>query len=126
MASARIECRQVAEIHWKSPESRKEQQSSDTHPGDELKRIDEGERVGLPANVAGDGSDCAARGARGPVRSGRQPGRQEPYRVLSDPVARLDVETQEIRMHFLLLRNEAAHQRRGELSSENSHKMEEC
>jgi len=65
-----------------------------------MKRVDEGERVGLQTNVAGDESNRAAGGARGPVRSGRQPGRQEPHRVLSDPVARVDVKPQEIRMQF--------------------------
>src|SRR5258706_10119358 len=124
--SARVERRQVAEIQRKSSERRDQDQRRDGYPGDEVKRVDEGERVGLQTNFAGDESNRAAGGARGPGRSGRQPGRQEPHRVLSDPVARLDVETQEIRMHFLLLRNEATHQRRPELSSENSHKMEEC
>ena len=45
--------------------------------------------------------------------------------MLRDPVARLDVKPQQIRVHFLLLRDEAAHHRRPDLPAEDAHEVEE-
>ena len=117
---ARVERRKVAEIQRKSSERRDQDQRRDRHPGDEMKRVDEGERVGLQTNAAGNESDRAAGGARDAGRSARQPRGQEPHRVLRDPVARLNVKPHEIRVQFLLLRDEAGHQRRPDLSAENA------
>src|SRR5262245_20806441 len=122
---ARVERRKVAVIQGESSEGRDQNQRRDRGPGEEMERVDEGERVGLQANVGGDESGRAAGGRRGPIRSGRQPGRHQPHGVVSDPVARLDVEPQEIRMQFLLLRDEAAHHRRPDLSAENTYEVEE-
>src|SRR5262245_36843940 len=122
---ARVERRKVAVVQRRSAECRNEDQRRDRHPGDEVKSVDESKRVGLQTNVAGDKSYRAAGSAGGPVRSTRQSGSQEPDCVLGDPVARLDVKPQEVRMHFLLLRNEVGHQRRSDLSSENAHEMKE-
>ena len=96
----RVERREVAEIQGKSSQCRDEYQRCDRCPGDEMKRVDERQRVGLQTNVAGHQSNRAAGSARGAVRTGRQSGRQEPQRVVGDPVAGLDVKAEEIRVQL--------------------------
>ena len=54
-----------------------------------------------------------------------QPRGQESHGVLRDPVTRLDVKPDQIRVHFLLLGDEAGHHRHADLSGEETHGMEE-
>ena len=46
--------------------------------------------------------------------------------MIRDPRARLNVKPHQIRVHFLLLRDEAGHQRRPELPAEYANAVDEC
>jgi len=91
----------------------------------ELKRVDEGERVGLSADAAGEQSRRSARSRRRAGGSGGQASGQEPHGMLRDPVTRLDVKPDQIRVQFLLLGDEAGHHRYPDLAGEEAHRMKE-
>src|SRR5262245_51994796 len=72
LPGARIKRGKVAKIEGESSERRERDQCDDGDPGDELKRVDEGQRVGLRPNGPANEADGTAGGSRQPGRLAKQ------------------------------------------------------
>jgi len=104
---------------------RDEQQRRDAGPRDQMKSVDERQRVRLQSNTRSDQSDGAAR--RGGESGGfRIQSRGElPERGVVDPVALLDVKTEKVGVQLFPHSDEVRHERDSELAAKETDGVKE-
>src|SRR5215470_851599 len=104
-----LECAQVAVVQRRFAQQSDQDQGAYATPGDEQEAVDDAQAVRLQAQSRRNQIDRASTSSRDTGRLRGQPCSRGANVLIRNPIARADVESQEVRMQFFPLSNEMPH-----------------
>jgi hypothetical protein len=90
-----------------------------------MKSVDERQRVGLQAQARGDQTDRPARCSWQSIGFSIKAGGELMYRRIGDPLAALDMKSEQIGVHAFADGDEVSHHGNANLATEQTHDVEE-